>query len=227
MSGALISIVIRAKNEQEWLPACLFAVSCQDWPSYEVVVVDNSSADRTAEIAEAYGGRVVRIASEPFNYSSALNTGIAASDGELVAILSAHCVPVHDQWLARLAMHFERDDVAAAYGRQEPLPDSSPSDKRDLWITFGRDRKLQRRDFFLHNANSMIRRSLWEELAFNERIHGVEDQDWARKIQRRGYRIAYEPTASVFHHHGIHHGGNAERVRRVAEAIELIQQGRS
>lgn len=219
-----ISVIIRTKNEEFWINACLFAVVNQDYPDIEVILVDNDSTDRTVEIAKTYDCKIVNIPSGQFNYSKALNTGIQMSSGELVAIVSGHCVPVDDQWLARMAMHFRNDKVAACYGRQLPLPDSHPADKRDLWTTFGEDRKIQKRDYFFHNANSMIRHATWRKLPFNEGIQGVEDRDWAKKIMRQGYSVVYEPTARVFHHHGIHHSANEERAARVVRVIELIQQ---
>jgi len=222
-----VSVVVRAKNEAAWLASCLGAVRLQDHPDVEIIVVDNESTDHTAAIADRYQCRVLTISDAEFNFSRALNVGIAAATRPLVAMLSGHCVPADEQWLARLAMHFRRPDVVAAYGRQEPLPDTTPVDKRDLWITFGLDRKEQRRDYFFHNANSMIRRAVWERTPFKEAIHGVEDQDWAKKVLRDGNRIVYEPTARVFHHHGIHHERSEERAARVVRVIELIQQDRT
>jgi glycosyltransferase involved in cell wall biosynthesis len=219
-----IAVVIRAKNEAEWLGACLHAVTHQDWPNFEIAVVDNGSTDGTREIARDHGCKLVDYVEAPFNYSRALNFGIASVDAPYLAILSAHCVPVNEQWLARLAMNLRDESVVAVYGRQEPLPDSSATDKRDLWTTFGLDRKVQKQDYFFHNANSMIRRTAWESVPFNERIHGVEDRDWAKKVLRDGARIVYEPSASVFHHHGIHQDGNPERADRVVKIIELIQK---
>jgi glycosyltransferase involved in cell wall biosynthesis len=219
-----VSIVIRAKNEAKWLASCLDAVSMQDHHDYEVIVVDNQSTDHTRDIAEAYDCQIINITDEDFNFSRALNIGIEASNKPLIAMVSGHCVPVDDQWLTRLAMHFNDLGVVAVYGRQEPLPDTAPVDKRDLWITFGLDRKVQERDYFFHNANSMIRRTTWERTPFNENIHGVEDQDWAKKVLGDGQRIVYEPTARVFHHHGIHHSQSEERAERVVRVIELIQK---
>lgn len=224
MNHDRISVVIRAKNEDRWLGACLNAVAYQDWPDVEIIVVDNNSTDHTLAIAQDYGARIVTISDAAFNFSRALNWGIQAATGSLIAMVSGHCVPVNDRWLAHMALHFRDPEVAAVYGRQEPLPDSRPSDKRDLWISFGQERKVQRRDYFFHNANSMIRRSVWDTLPFNENIHGVEDQDWAKKVLRNGARIIYEPLASVFHHHGIHHGQSEERAARVVRVIELIRQ---
>lgn len=224
MSDRTVSVIVRAKNEEAWLASCLNAVTCQDYHDVEIIVVDNESTDATRTIAQRYGAKLVTIPDREFNYSRALNMGIEASRGGLIAILSGHCVPVNERWLSALAMHFADPEVVAVYGRQEPLPDSRFTDKRDLWITFGLDRKVQKRDYFFHNANSMVRRAVWEAIPFNETIHGVEDQDWAKKVLRNGSKIIYEPLASVFHHHGIHHGQNEERAARVVRVLQLIQQ---
>ena len=218
-----ISIVIRAKNEAKWLGSCLFAVCHQDRHNIEIILVDNESSDDTVNIAKSFGCKIIHISDREFNYSKALNIGIAECSGSLIAILSGHCVPVHDQWLNHMVMNFYDDEVGAVYGRQEPLPDTSPSDKRDLWITFGLDRKTQKKDYFFHNANAMIRKSLWDKTPFDEALHGAEDQAWAKKILAEGLKIVYEPLANVYHQHGIHHGGNHERAIRVVKMIESIQ----
>lgn len=222
-----VSVIIRTKNEEHWIGSCLDAVFNQDYPGFEVVVVDNESTDRTREIVGRYPCMVVTISDAEFNFSRALNRGIEASQGRLAAILSGHCVPANEQWLLRLSLGFVDRKVAAVYGRQEPLPDSSPIDKRDLYTTFGLDRRVQVRDYFFHNANSMIRRSIWKNLPFSEEIEGVEDRDWAKKVQEMGYTIVYEPTSSVYHHHGIHHDHSRERAARVVNVIELIQKDRT
>lgn len=219
-----VGVVIRARNEAEWLGTCLQAVTLQDYPSVEIVLVDNGSTDDTRAIAKGYGCRIVDYDTDEFNYSRAINIGIEATDVPLIAILSGHCVPANETWLARMADNLRDPAAVAVYGRQEPLPDSSPFDKRDLWTTFGPERREQRHDFYFNNANSMIRRSMWESQPFNENIHGLEDQDWAKKVLRKGHKIVYEPRASVFHHHGIHHGQSEERADRHVRIIELIRQ---
>ncbi len=224
MNSEAVGVVIRARNEAEWLGSCLQAVSLQDYPSVEIILVDNGSTDGTRDVAARYGCRIVDYGDQPFNYSRAINIGIGATDAPLIAILSGHCVPANEHWLARLAENLRDPVCVAVYGRQEPLPDSSPYDKRDLWTTFGVERRVQRRDFYFNNANSMIRRDVWEAVPFNEKIHGLEDQDWAKKVLRAGNRIVYEPRASVFHHHGIYQDLNEERANRHVRIIELIRQ---
>lgn len=223
MSGRpRISIIIRTKNEAAWIRRCLAAASLQDYPNREVVVVDNDSRDGTAEIARAFDCKVVAITDAEFSYGRALNRGIEASSGEYLVCLSGHCVPVHNKWLDRLIVNFGPPEVAAVYGRQEPLPDSHIFDKRDLWNTFGLDRKVQVKDSFFHNANAMIRRDVWERIPFDEELNGVEDRDWAKKVIASGHHIVYEPQASVYHPHGIHQMMDVARAERVVKMIELI-----
>ncbi len=218
----MISVVIRTKNEERWLGRCLTAVSLQGYSPLELILVDNASKDGTVDIAKEFGCRVLSIDDEDFSFGGALNLGIEVAKGKFIAILSGHCIPMNEKWLACLSAAFVDERIAGVYGRQEPLPDSDPFDKRDLWTTFGLERRVQRKDFLFHNANSMIRRRVWEETPFSEEISGVEDRDWAKKVLGKGYTIVYEPSASVYHYHGIHQGRNLERAERVVRVIELM-----
>lgn len=217
-----ISVVIRTYNESFWLPRLLFALSCQAHKDHEIIVVDNESTDDTLEIAQKAGAKVVSIEKEEFTYGLSLNLGIRASQGELIALISGHCVPVDDMWLSHLARNFESPNIGGVYGRQLPLPDSTDFDKRDLWTTFGVERKVQTRDFFFHNANSMISREVWEKIPFDEQTQGVEDRIWAKAIIDRGYTIIYENEAPVYHQHGIHQGRDEKRAGRVVDVIQRI-----
>lgn len=67
--------------------------------------------------------------------------------------------------------------VAGVYGRQEPMSFSSDLDKRDLLITFGLDRRVQMKDSFFHNANSMIRREIYRKNSLRR-----QDQQYRRPV---------------------------------------------
>jgi glycosyltransferase involved in cell wall biosynthesis len=218
----VISVVVRTRNEERWIRRCLSALAHQDCGEFEVIVIDNESTDRTTEVVREFGCRLTTISQADFTHGRSINLGIREARGEFIAILSGHCIPANCHWLRRLHLGFIDSTVAGVYGRQEPLPDSTDFDKRDLWTTFGLDRRVQRRDYFFHNANSMIHRDVWKTLPFNEEIAGVEDRDWAKRALSRGHSVVYEPTASVYHHHGIHHGQDERRAARVARVIELI-----
>ena len=215
----LVSVIVRTKNEEKWITACLGAVFRQTYPDFEVIVVDNGSTDRTLERVAQFDVQVVSI--DQFLPGKALNLGIRESKGEVIVCLSGHCVPVDTNWLKHLVDNLE-DGIAGVYGRQEPLSFSSDGDKRDLLTVFGLDRKIHVNDYFFHNANSAIPRSVWEEVPFDEDVTNIEDRVWAKEVLGRGYKIIYEPLASVYHYHGINHNHDEERARNIVRILESV-----
>ena len=220
IDAPLVSIIIRTKNEERWISSCLRAVYSQSYQNIEVVLVDNKSTDNTVVKAMKYPIKVVNI--DDFIPGKAINDGIRASSGEYIVCLSGHCVPTSNEWLSNLVADLGRKDIAGVYGRQEPLSFTSDIDKRDLHIVFGLDRKIQIKDSFFHNANSALRRDMWEKYPFDENVTNIEDRVWGEKVISEGYKIVYEPMASVYHWHGIHQDLNAERARNIVRILESL-----
>ena len=55
----LVSIIIRTKNEEKWIESCLRSVFNQNYKNFEVILVDNKSADNTVKIAKKYKIKVI------------------------------------------------------------------------------------------------------------------------------------------------------------------------
>jgi|TARA_Y100000310_G_scaffold83521_1_gene80198 glycosyltransferase involved in cell wall biosynthesis len=215
----MISIIIRTRNEERWITHCLRSVFSQDFNNYEVIIVDNNSGDGTLKrIINFPIKKIVQL--QEYTPGKALNRGIKESSGDILVFLSGHCFPLDDQWLLNLVSSLNDKKIAGVYGRQKPMNFSSASTKRDLLIAFGLDRKIQKKDSFFHNANSAIKREVWEEIPFNENVTNIEDRIWATQVLEKGYLISYEPTAAVYHYHGIHHDGDEERVNETVRVIE-------
>ncbi len=217
-----ISIIIRSKNEEKWIRHCLTMLHAQQEQDFEVILVDNHSQDATRQIAER-SGAVKIISIDHYLPGAALNRGIEVSSGEFIVCLSAHCIPQDESWLGILISGFEDQNIAGVYGRQVPLSSSSDADKRDLLITFGLDRRVQVKDYFFHNANSAIRRSVWEQYPFDEQATNIEDRLWAKQVTEKGLKILYEPDAVVYHHHGIHQNLNPTRLKNTVSVLEGIE----
>lgn len=217
----MVSIIIRTKNEERWITANLEGVFGQDYKNFEVIIVDNNSTDKTIEKALQFDIAKV-VTCKDYRPGMALNMGIRESKGEFIICFSGHCITVNDKWISNLLRNFDDDKVAGVYGRQEPLAFTSDSDKRDLSIIFGLDRKVQTKDSFFHNANSMIRKELWKEVPFDETVTNIEDRVWSHRMLQKGYTIVYEPEASVYHYHGIHQGGDEERCSGVVNILEKL-----
>ena len=219
----MISIILRTKNEELYLEKCLIALKRQNFIKSEIILVDNGSIDNTLKIAKKYKCKIIKYPNSiKFNYSRAINLGIRKSNSEIVSILSAHCIPFDNYWIYNAFKHFQDPEIGAVYSRQLPTDSSSDKDLRDLFQVFRGETVYQQKDFYFKNASSFIRKKLWNRFKFNEKINGLEDLDWARKIQGIGNKIVYESNSKVFHFHGINQNTNLKRLKRHIQIIKKI-----
>ena len=216
-------IIIRTKNEDRWLKATLEKIFSQKYKNFLVAIVDNNSTDRTIEIAKRYKTKIFKI--KKFIPGKAINLPIKKIDSKFVVCLSAHCIPTNDNWLANLIKPLKNKKVAAVYGKQLPMYNTESQNYRDLKIVFGNDKRIQKKDYFFHNANSAIRASLLKKYPFSEKATNIEDRIWAKEIldSNKNFQIVYEPKAAVFHHHGIHQSNNKKRLDGVIKIMKNIE----
>ncbi len=222
MSKPLVSIIVRTKNESYWIGKCLESIQKQDYKNIEIILVDNYSKDDTIQIVKKNFPKVKRIIykDKKFLPGKAINLGIKKSKGKFIAIVSGHCIPKNNLWISNLLKNFTNKKIAAVYGKQEPLLTSDFNIVRELTYLFGDDKKIQTKDPFFHNANSMVRRDVWSKFNFDNKTLHIEDRIWAKKILNKGYKIIYDPASSVFHHHGVGHSNNASRIKYIRNILK-------
>jgi 2-desacetyl-2-hydroxyethyl bacteriochlorophyllide A dehydrogenase len=202
MSEAEISVIIRTFNEEKYVPALLDALTLQSLRDFETIVVDSGSLDRTPDIAAQKADRLLRIKSQDFTFGHSLNVGIRNAAGKYIVIVSAHTLPVDSEWLAKLVQPLYDSQKAMVYGRQLGGEASNFSESQDMRRTFGSKRKvLKPPHFFANNANSAIRKDLWQQHPFDESLPGLEDIEWAKYWMEQGYQVVYEPDAAIYHIH--------------------------
>lgn len=218
------SIVIRTFNEEKHLGNLLRAITQQDFKDYEVIVVDSGSTDKTLEIAESFNVKVIKIESRDFTFGYALNIGCEASVGEFLVFVSAHIVPINNQWLSNLLAPFSDKNIAMVYGRQIGTNESKFSEQMDFKRLFTLSSVNSNLPLsYANNANSAIRKNLWEKKQFDEYLFGLEDIEWARNITKEGFVIHYEPSAAIYHIHEEKWSQVFNRYRR--EAIAAVRIG--
>lgn len=174
-----ISVVIPAYNEQELLPLCLKSLQNQDFKgSYEIIVVDNNSTDKTAQIAKKLGARVFKERRRGIAF--ARQTGFEAARGKVIASTDADTVPNLD-WLKIIWLTFQKSaGIAAITG---PI-DFFGQTKRRLFLInifspvtrfFG---WMFTAKSHIWGANFAIKKSVFEKIGgFDTRLAIGEDYD--------------------------------------------------
>jgi glycosyltransferase involved in cell wall biosynthesis len=138
-SKPYISVVIPAYNEEALISGCLYSIAQQDYPHdlYEIILVDNSSTDKTSEIVSRDFPRV-RLVDEPRQgVVFARIRGIAEARGEIIVCTDADStVPVH--WLSKFAAAYADPKVVAVAGTVKHPEKSLLSYvlRTGLWINY-------------------------------------------------------------------------------------------
>ena len=223
-----ISIIIRTKNENRWLGWLLDVISDQKKVKYEIIIVNNGNLSNLKKTLINFSSLDIKIINiKKYRPGYALNKGIEKSKYNLITMISSHCIPANDKWLFNLNLPiYKSKNCFACYGRQEPLSFTPLSDKRDLAIAFGIESRKQFKDPFFHNANSSINKKYWSQIKFDSKVPNIEDRIWAEKIQKKFKKyIFYQPKASVYHWHGIHHTNNINRLDSTSRVLNEVHFG--
>jgi glycosyltransferase involved in cell wall biosynthesis len=217
-----VSVVVRCFNEEAHIGRLLTGVRRQRRQPEQIVVVDSGSTDATLAIAEQFDVEIVSIEPKDFSFGRALNIGLAAADCDVAILASAHVYPVYDSWIERLIAPFEDPSVALAYGQQRAPTTASYSEQQILKRWFPSRSEQPQRHPFCNNANAAIRRSVWLDLPYDERLTGLEDLAWAKRALDRGHVLAYVADAPIIHVHDESFGEVVNRYRREAIAHKEI-----
>ncbi|HMA27246.1 MAG: glycosyltransferase family 2 protein [Solirubrobacterales bacterium] len=207
----MISVIIPVRNGGEGLRRCLAAIEAQRVEGdVEIVVVDSSSTDGSAELARSSGALVHVIPVEEFNHGATRNLGAELASGETLVFTSQDAVALDDDWLAKLIAPLSDDRVAGVYGRQLPHPGATPPERYFLDFLYGPGARVQEaanpteltmETTLFSDVNAAIPRAVFERFPFADDIIMSEDQEWARRVLLAGQRVVYVPGAAVRHSH--------------------------
>lgn len=119
-----VSVIICAKNEAKNLPVFLPSILTQNYPDYEVVVINNASWDNTKEILEemqkTYPHLKIVTLKEELKYREGkklgLTLGIKAAKNEVLLFTDADCKPLSDQWIRNMAANYnDKTEIVLGY----------------------------------------------------------------------------------------------------------------
>jgi len=114
----LVSVVTVVYNNAKTIANCIESVLGQSYKKIEYIIVDGASTDSTLEVVRSYGDRISKVISEPDDgIYDAMNKGIKAATGDVVAILNSDDMYADENVLANVVAEFEKGkEIGCVYG---------------------------------------------------------------------------------------------------------------
>lgn len=206
-----ISVIIPTYNAGSGLRELLTRLQGQTIQPYEIIVVDSSSSDGTAETARQCGARVFTVLQSEFDHGGTRNYAAGLAGGDILVFMTQDAMPADSNMLFELTRPLQDEKVACSYGRQLAREDATilermmreynypdipaSKDKSDL-------PKLGIKTFFCSNVCAAIRKEAFVEAGrFPEPVIFNEDLFLAAKCILQGYTVIYAAQAQVIHSH--------------------------
>lgn len=210
MNTPLVSIIIPCYNQAHFVRDALDSALAQDYPAFEVILVNDGSTDDLEAQVAGYraDARVRMIAQENRGLSAARNRGIQESRGDFVKFLDS------DDWLAptaltRLVQAFQTAPDQAELGlvycdamyvdvQGRPLPTQSVAELRRV-LSGDILPSLLVGGYFPPSTVLVPRRVLEQVGLFDERLRRVEDHELWMRMMCEGYRALFVPEKLTYY----------------------------
>ena len=204
MACPVVSVVVPTRERAGYLEVTLSSLARQDLREpYEVIVVDDGSADGTAEVVDRAGVRLVAHAS-PRGPNAARNTGVQAARAELVAFVDDD-VDAPPGWLRALVEGAARHPRAEAFGGpirarlEGPAPGGCGRERPPITtLDLG---PHDTETLLVWSANMLVRRRAFERAGpFDPDLPtGGDEEEWLRRLVDAGGRVVYLAAAGLDH----------------------------
>lgn len=205
LSKPLVSVIIPAFNDNARLKICLKALEEQTFPKdcYEVIVVDNASAEDIKGVVSKFGRVKFAFESQPGSYA-ARNKGISLAKGEVIAFTDSDCIP-DSEWIKRgVAILQSIDSCGLVAGRidlffQNPEHPTAVELYESIEMSFSQEENIEK-DHFGVTANLFTFKSVIDNVGcFDYTLKSGGDREWGRRVFEAGYQQIYADDALVAH----------------------------
>jgi uncharacterized repeat protein (TIGR01451 family) len=201
-----VSVIVPAYNEEAHISSCLEAIQKQDYGgNMEVIVVNDGSTDRTAEIASKYPINLIDLKNN-VGKANALNAGIGRSKGDILVFSDSDSELASNAVNLLVASLEEHPDVGAVAGNIyiNEVERKNNLLKRFQMIEYCTDQEISR---YLQSLSGDVlvcpgplfaaRRAIAEKTMFNDRSV-IEDADFTIEVLKSNMKVLREPQAKAY-----------------------------
>jgi glycosyltransferase involved in cell wall biosynthesis len=196
-----ISVIIPNHNGEETIGRCLDAAFASQYSKFEVIVVDDCSADSSPDIIAQYPCKLFRL-EEHGGASKARNTGARNSSGEVLFFLDNDCLLLSDT-LAKVAAAYQEGGPGVIIGgtyTELPYDRNFFSIFQSIYIHYSETKNSLNPDYVATHAMLIAKDLFLKSGGFNERFMPIlEDVEFSHRVKKMGYTLRMIPEVQVQH----------------------------
>jgi len=217
-----VTVIIPVFNQWAYTAACLRSLAdttCR--ARYELIIVDDQSADETAERLATVEGLISIRNEKNLGFIGSCNRGSKEAKGKYIVLLN-NDTQVLDGWLDALLHTFEQFPDTGLAGARLIYPDGSLQEAGGIIFNdgsgwnYGRGDDAEKPQYlytrevdYCSGACIMLKTELFHELGGFDTLYSpayYEDTDLAFRVRAKGLKVRLQPRASIVHHEGITSG---------------------
>ncbi|MFW8601987.1 glycoside hydrolase family 99-like domain-containing protein [Desulfobacterota bacterium M19] len=212
----LVSIIIPVYNQIEYTLCCLKSIAVQPQEiTYEVIVVDDCSSDRTPELLKKISGLILIRNSRNLNFLKSANHGASKARGRFIFFLN-NDTQVLGKWLQPMVEIFKKHKDTGMVGAKIVYPSGHLQEAgnriglhgNSVMIGLNDDPSAPRYNYlrevdYCSGVAIMVETRLFNELNGFDELYApcyYEDADLAYRIRKTNRKIFYQPAALICHH---------------------------
>ena len=193
----LISVIIPTYNTAHYLPDAIESILAQNYPNFEIIIIDDGSTDNTVEVLSMYEQKIIYYYQQNRGPASARNQGLQLSKGKFIAFLDADDLWPKDK-IRRQLMHFQKSpktDIVIGRQRVEYLPDA-----KELLYD---DTLISETQICQSLPIALIRKTVFDIIGnFDEELIYFEDWDWHLRARENNLNIlVYDEVTNIHRRH--------------------------
>ncbi len=215
-ASPLVSVIIPVYNQIEYTLCCLKSIADQPPDiTYEIIVVDDCSSDRTPELLKKIPGLILISNPKNLNFLRSANHGAAAAQGRFLLFLN-NDTQVLGKWLQPMVEVFEKHKDTGLVGAKIVYPSGHLQEAgnridphgNSVMIGLNDNPSAPRYNYlrevdYCSGVAIMIEAKLFNELKGFDELYApcyYEDADLAYRVRKTGRKIFYQPATVICHH---------------------------
>ena len=199
------SIIIPVFNGEKTIQQCIDSLVNQQFSGgYEIIVVDDGSRDKTAQIVKRFGNKVKYLSQKNNGPAAARNNGAKSAKNEILVFIDADCI-AEQNWLSEMIKPFENKEIMGVQGIYKTKQKSLTARFVQIEIEerYEKMKKHENIDFIGSYSAAYRKEIFMSAGGFDESfpIASGEDPELSYKLSKAGKKLIFNENSVVYHKH--------------------------